>query len=89
MAAGRLPGTVNYIRSAATSNESSARHLRHQDEEIDVLASELNNWRANGTGTFCKIETSIKMMALFLEYGSSGGFFRQVGKSHGSRVYST
>lgn len=83
MPGGRTPGSRSHARTAAHSTEPTRRHFRISDDDIDALSGEYHEWRSRQNPGGVKIETSRKRIVVFIEYLASGGFFRQVGRTHG------
>ena len=75
-------GTHKHQRSAATSSEPHQRHFRLNEDEIDELTEEFHVWRSRGNGGKA-LAASRKWILIFLDYMSSGGFFRAIGRAHG------
>lgn len=73
----------NIHRREADINGDNLRRLRLSEQQLDVIANEFNNWREESKGIVAIPSSSRKRMEVFLNFISSGGYYRQLGHSFG------
>ena len=68
-------------RSAARTEEESTRHQRLTEIDIAALAHDFHQWRDGAAKK--SFSTSKRRVEIFLEFLSSGGFYRKTAKAEG------
>ena len=73
---------ANVVRGAAVSGEKSEKHKRLSARQFEELCLESHEWRTETNGG-ARMATSKRRMGHFLEFLSSGGFYRKTAKAEG------